>query len=197
MRVLVLLAVASSLAAQRVTIAPKPSTLAQLDTIAIMATAYGAPSASSPAGARSPSSLVQWRVSPSGAFSIKPDSSAKGQRATIAGVQNGASYAVAFWKHSNGKTYADSFRLTIGKPRALKRSVYFRVRRVGMSWVGDSVLSVRLGESVCAYVVDWDKQKRPITGSTYTLSSSDMRVARPTSLANCPDTTVDPVRVAR
>lgn len=166
----------------RLTIATPSTRTAVLDTIyGVTATAYDV------AGRRSPSSTVTWQTRPSGAISIKPDSASKGQKATIAGVNAGTSWAIATWKRSDGTSPRDSVSITVDRAHVAKVVV-----------VGPD--SMPVGSWACFLGVAYDKAGGILTGRHVDFGSSNPAVAAvgqtppPWVRLACPDTSVDPAK---
>ncbi len=190
-----LLLLAAPAVAQRLVVATPITKIAAYDSIyAVTATAFDA------LARRSPSSVVTWTVQPRGPFTVLPDSATKGQHATIAAQQIGASYAVATWKRSDGAVFRDSIRISVTPARVVAVRGYWAFHRLVSGGVGgDSAVTDPTPRDRCVYWVARDRRGGVLTGKTPSSVISDnpavaIFVVGPGPLA-CTDTTVDPNRI--
>jgi hypothetical protein len=170
------------------------SSLRVYDTLVVTATALDS------IGRRQTTATITWLTRPQGAIAIRPHAALKGRVATIDAAAIGASYAIASWKRSDGRTIRDSLLVSVARPLAEGWiSIYFALHRTPDGRiVGDSTRALDIGQSSgCVFVVTRDKRGNIITGLDPNLRPdvSSFGFISVTSRAGCPDTTVDPSRI--
>ncbi|HTJ62126.1 MAG TPA: hypothetical protein VL333_13125 [Candidatus Saccharimonadales bacterium] len=193
MRLLALLALAASTVQAQKVVVKVPDSLIINDTAAVTGTVYNA------AGARSTTSKVTWAVHPSERALVKPDSTAKGQKASVIARTVGYAWLVASWKRTtDGKVFSDSGRthITVARVRP-----FYAAHLLPTGLVLDTTITLQIGQKVCLYVAALDRHGAYLSGIPIDeIRSLNPAIATvggdPFGLPGpCPTTTVNPFQI--